>query len=649
MVMLNFSMRLKQSLARVLVLWGVMLLPFVAFGKRKMPDFFKGFSMIEKNCLLYRAYNDSIHGSMDDAEWLKLIERRAVCFQKMYAQNNRFIDEVTDYFRQDKKQVSEVAYDSLVVYIDRAFNVYDLDNFLVDHLTWLILPHYEEKQDTNTLVFLRHVAGVCNAEISRFQEKEAGQFAKKYYWANMQLADHYKQLSPKAARIIPLDFINYCYTLSALGYVSPSEALSATDQYEAFLEKYKNDMPENQMARCRSFLDKIRRTAARIHQESELKTAEDSIALKKMLDASPFSKMTASDLKNTEDSIYFYHYQYETKKMTAEEADMLVKRLTKELFDKVARQDTITEFDIQMVSNVFTLSISLMDANPLVLKQTRYLRVSSLCKQLVDMIQRTHIKRDPFFLESMLGQLACMKSIFKYLPRSEKANFMSELTVKSQIGTIVHVNTVNHLAVIMFEGMLKHCPEQFLGMMGLNTVEELRANQSALCEWIGRAAEYHDLGKIGISPIFNNDFRKLTEREFTLSRLHPELALRYLNVDSVFNSYKDVALGHHKWYNGKNGYPMSFDNTASPWRSCIDLVTICDCIDAATDNLGRNYRKNKTLQQVLEEFKRDAGTRYNPVMVKALVNDEELCKKLEYVVTNYRLEQLKEVRDRYMK
>ena len=637
------------TVARAFTFLMVLFMPFIAFGKKQMPEFSKGFKMIEKNCLLYRAYNDSIHGNMDDAEWVGLMERRAVCFQKMYTENNVFIDQITDYFHQDKKLIPNAAYDSLLICVERAFCVYDLDNFLVDHFTRLILPHYEELRDTNNLVYLRHIAGVCNAEISRFQDEEAGKLAKKYYWENILLSDSYNKLSPKAARVIPLDYINYCYTLSALGFVSPSEALATTDRYERFLEKYKQDIPEQQMGRCRSFLDRIRRTAARIHQENKLNSKEDSIALTKMLITSPFSKMEASDLKSKEDSIFFYHYKYEMKEMAANEADFLVKRLTQKMFDETAKRDTITEFDIQSLCNAMTICISLMDANPMVLSETRSLRVSSLCKQLVDMVQRAHIKRDPFFLESMLGQLACMKSIFKYLPQNEKPNFMSELTVKSQIGTVVHVNTVNHLAVIFFEGMLKHCPEQFLGMMGLNTVEELRANQTALSQWIGRAAEYHDLGKIGISPIFSNDFRKLTDREFMLSRKHPELALRYLNVDSIFSSYKDVALGHHKWYNGKGGYPMSFDNTKSAWRSCIDLVTICDCIDAATDNLGRNYRKNKTLQQVLGEFKRDAGIRYNPVMVNALVNDEELCKKLDYVVTTYRFEQLKQVRDRYMK
>lgn len=640
-----------HSWMRIMLFIAMFLIPFASFSKNKkqMPNFTKEAQIIFDNCKLYRAYNDSIHGNMCDADWVALMARRADCFQKMYDENNRVIDLISNYFRQDKKQIPDAAYDSLLVCLDKAFNVYDLDNFLVDDFARLILPHYEAKRDTNNLIILRHIIGVCNEEIARFQDEDARKIAKECLYENIKMADYYTQLSPKAARIIPLDFINYCYTLSSLGIVSPSEALSTTNRYAAFLDKNLASMPEKQQARCKGFLDRIRRTAARIHQESELKTKEDSLALNIMFNFSPFSTMKASELKNAEDSIFYYHYLYHSNKITAQEADRTVKKLVKEMFDQTARLDTITEFNIQSLCNVLIISISLMDANPVVLPATRTMRVSTLCDQLVDLIRRTQIKRDPFFLESMLGQLACMRSIFKYLPKEEKADFMTELTVKSQIGTVVHVKTVNHLAVTLFDALLQHCPEQFIGMMGLNSVEELQANRSTLSRWIGKAAEYHDIGKIGISPIFSNDFRKLTNREFTLCHKHPELALRYFYVDSIFDTYKDVALGHHKWYNGKKGYPMSFDNTASPWRACIDLVTIADCIDAATDNFGRNYRKNKTLQQVLGEFKLEAGTRYNPVMVNAILKDEELCKKLDYIVTTYRFEQLKEVRDRFMK
>lgn len=647
--MLKLRNKTTLRFTKVIVIIAMAVMPFASYGKKLMPDFSKGFNTIINNCMLYRAYNDSIHRNMNDAEWVKLMERRAACFQKMYDENNQVIDQFANYFQQKPKQIPDAAYDSLLVYIDKAFNIYDLDNFLVDRFARLIMPHYEAKHDTNSLVILHHIAGVCNEDIARFQDEEAGRIAKKYLYENIEMADHYPQLSPKAARVIPLDFINYCYTLSALGIVSPHEALATTNRYEAFLQKNMSLMPEKQRDRCRGFLDRIRRTAARIHQENTLKTREDSVALDTMLKFSPFSKMKASELKNAEDSIFYYHYLYHSKKISAQDADLVVKRLVDELFDNTARLDTINEFDIQSVSNVLTISISLMEANPMLKPETRRLRVSNLCQQLVELVHRAYIKRDPFFLGSMLGQLACMKSIFRHLPKDEKADFMSELTVKAQIGTVVHVQTVNHLAVTIFDALLNHCPEQFIGMMGMKTVEELQANRSMLREWMGKAAEYHDIGKIGISPIFSNDFRQLTPREFELCHKHPELALKYLNVDSIFETYKDVALGHHKWYNGKQGYPMSFDNTASPWRACIDLVTIADCIDAATDNFDRNYRKNKNLQQVLLEFKKEAGTRYNPVMVNAILQDEELCKKLDYIVTTYRFEQLKEVRDRFMK
>ena len=124
--------------------------------------------------------------------------------------------------------------------------------------------------------------------------------------------------------------------------------------------------------------------------------------------------------------------------------------------------------------------------------------------------------------------------------------------------------------------------------------------------------------------------------------------MNYVALDPLFEKYKDVAMGHHKWYNGKGGYPKSFDNTKSPWRPMIDLITICDCIDAATDYLDRNYRVPKTLQQVLSEFEEDAGTRYNPDMIKFLLEDKTLFNRLNSIIINERPRLASMVRARYI-
>ena len=46
---------------------------------------------------------------------------------------------------------------------------------------------------------------------------------------------------------------------------------------------------------------------------------------------------------------------------------------------------------------------------------------------------------------------------------------------------------------------------------------------------------------------------------------------RYLSIDEDVARYVDIARGHHKFYNGKGGYPNDFDNTASPERFMIDI------------------------------------------------------------------------------
>ena len=96
--------------------------------------------------------------------------------------------------------------------------------------------------------------------------------------------------------------------------------------------------------------------------------------------------------------------------------------------------------------------------------------------------------------------------------------------------------------------------------------------------------------------------------------------------------------GHHKFYNGKGGYPADFDNTASPERMMIDLITLCDCLDAATDCYGHNYHQAKTVEQVLSEFERDSGVRYHPDLVRFLRNSPALIQELQTVAGEKRLE-----------
>lgn len=90
-----------------------------------------------------------------------------------------------------------------------------------------------------------------------------------------------------------------------------------------------------------------------------------------------------------------------------------------------------------------------------------------------------------------------------------------------------------------------------------------------------------------------------------------------------------MAVGHHKTYDGQYGYPMEFDNVHAPDKILIDIVSICDSLDAATDYLGRSYAKNKSFGQVLQELQRGSGCRYSKEIVEVIAKSEPLQKELE--------------------
>ena len=164
------------------------------------------------------------------------------------------------------------------------------------------------------------------------------------------------------------------------------------------------------------------------------------------------------------------------------------------------------------------------------------------------------------------------------------------------------------------------------------------ASKKEILQYVKKCGLLHDVGKCYITDVVNRQNRALTDPEFDMIRKHPELGLKIVNQSKAMEPYFDVILGHHKSYDGKLGYPASYDNTASKIRFIVDLITIADSVDAATDILGRNYSEGKNFARVFEELKEGAGKRYNPTIVKLIEENEKLAEKLDEFTSSGRFE-----------
>ncbi len=236
-----------------------------------------------------------------------------------------------------------------------------------------------------------------------------------------------------------------------------------------------------------------------------------------------------------------------------------------------------------------------------------------------------------------------------------------DITIYRHKPTYVHSVMVAKIATIIAEFVLKYYPQEFIGLPEMNSVKHVVEEADEIIKFVWFSGLAHDMGKIVYSHLVSFYARKLNDIEFKMIKCHPSAIcdfiavgvkdgkvtqnlnvhdkisdLGFIETNQVFASIVEVALGHHKDFDGKNGYPVEFDNLKSKVKPIIDVITIADCIDAATDGVGRSYAFVKELDEVIDEFELYAGTRYNPTIAKLLKENEELRNLIADVIKNYR-------------
>ena len=135
--------------------------------------------------------------------------------------------------------------------------------------------------------------------------------------------------------------------------------------------------------------------------------------------------------------------------------------------------------------------------------------------------------------------------------------------------------------------------------------------------------------------------RRLLDDEFMMIKSHPVTGAEIAMEHSSTRNYTDVIMGHHLWYNCAGGYPAKFDTFQSPYKTIIDLVTAADCLDAATDTVGRSYSRGKTFSEYEKEIAEGAGTRYAPFLPD-LFNKPLLRQDIEYLLDTGRKKMYRE-------
>jgi len=131
---------------------------------------------------------------------------------------------------------------------------------------------------------------------------------------------------------------------------------------------------------------------------------------------------------------------------------------------------------------------------------------------------------------------------------------------------------------------------------------------------LGRAAELHDIGKVGIPDAILNKPGQLDTTEWDFVRQHTMLAERILSASPALRPVGRIVRASHERWDG-NGYPDRLSGTDIPLAARI--VAVCDTYQAITNN--RCYSKARSPQQARQELRREAGRQFDPAVVTAFL------------------------------
>lgn len=594
-------------------------------------------------------WNKKLQNAVDKDKWLAQLKRHSSSINKIYTKNMQLFTDTLSPLLNNPDGYSEEIYQCVYdMTTDMYFNNYD-DPFTLRMLTDFLLKHYGKSDDMERLIPLYQYMGYALQEISRTGDHEAGIKSVKYYKKIISYKEHFAEFtSDKCRKSILVAYSNLIRTAITIKNLSYNEVYRLWLEMNEFRKcDYVKKYDTKYIAQIFDFVDMDFRTYSFSDYsfDMELKDGSPSKRLNHNLQnklhdicSDYFEKLTDEEINKLTPDLYCNYQQLlaYSGKISWYEAWKHMDTYHQEYADSNSSDTGIMTDEVGVYINPLHSMLEALNRTDID-KNTKAEICLKYCRYAVDFSKR-HFDTEFSYVVNNSLEVFCFNPILLKMIKSDadKEKLIYEIMVSRHAVTYVHSLMVSKFAEAILEAVFEQCPECLIGIMNTKNADDVLRKRAKITAFTYKSAMFHDIGKNALVDIINTEHRKISDDEYNVIKRHPEQGAKYLSMNSAFKKYRDIAFGHHKFYNGNGGYPESFDNTKSKYKPIIDLITVCDCLDAATDYLGRNYHRAKDLKTVTEEFVRDSGVRYHPFYVKLIAENKKLQKRLEFLIKKER-------------
>lgn len=595
------------------------------------------------NCLALNEWSDRLFEKMDREAWIELLARRSKEIRRLFQEDEALLSKLWQSMPDEPSREEADALFDLTMGLFRG-DVDDVD--LIIRLCKTLLPHYERWGDINHLIPIYHMLGNEYAIFFRLvKDEKRVELVFENYRKCIALRDRYAEIeNPRYRSSIFYVYYNLIMFLGHFEKASFAECLEIC--------KEMRDFAGSEMVQAKDGSDEAFRQDL---EETFLQTYMELLFMARM--EWPFDQRTKAAYLEFQER-FLMPLEREGR------LDPRSRHCMRLLSGEVAEREWLDQYYQYVLSTIPKIDFADPGAEAM-LPALLECYVSSEfyldCVKKADLSEEEKQKRArpavrkgneigmsiPYLYQTQMAN-SFLAEWFSFVEPflttgEEKIQYLRNFLLRRQPVTYIHSLMVARLATEIADVAIEKSPEAWVGIQGLENAEQVRTEKEALLRYVANSGLLHDIGKCYITDVINRQNRALSDDEFQLIKRHPELGLKVVNNSRELSAYYDVILGHHKSYDGRAGYPASFDNVHSKVRILIDLITIADSIDAATDILGRNYSEGKTFLKVLDELKAGAGTRYNPELVEIIAGSPELIERLGELTRGGRYEVYRQV------
>ncbi|MGE5591306.1 MAG: diguanylate cyclase [Bacillota bacterium] len=134
---------------------------------------------------------------------------------------------------------------------------------------------------------------------------------------------------------------------------------------------------------------------------------------------------------------------------------------------------------------------------------------------------------------------------------------------------------------------------------------------------IAYGAILHDIGKVAVPTEILHKPGELTAEEVRIMRMHPILGEAMIADVDLLQGARPIIRHHQERFDGRThgerpGYPDGLAGEQIPLGARI--IAVVDAFDAMTTD--RPYRPGRTREQAMEEIRANAGTQFDPTVVR---------------------------------